>query len=62
MDAHFNNYSCWGSAWPLPSGEVELSLVNKRIGVLDETQPWASVPNPLDARNNAARKDCQYRW
>jgi len=34
-------------------------LVNKRIGVLDPSKPFAVLPHPLDASDYAQGKECQ---
>jgi hypothetical protein len=59
---HFNNYSCSKFAWPLPSRAYEVLFVNKRIGIVDETDAKPLFPNPLDAPNAPHLKDCQAVW
>jgi hypothetical protein len=57
---HFNNQACAPLRHsPLPSGAYQVLFVNKRIGVIDPTKPFATLPHPLDAPDYALGGDCQ---
>jgi hypothetical protein len=62
VNVHFNNYACMWWSKPFPALAFEILMVNKRLGVLDTSNPWAAYPNPLDAPNKSSRKDCQEAW
>jgi hypothetical protein len=55
---HFNNFACAEGFDPFPVWAYEVLLVNKRIGIVDETRP-VTLPHPLDAPNNSTVPDCQ---
>jgi hypothetical protein len=59
---HFNNNSCSKFEWPFPSSAYEVLFVNKRIGIVDETDGKPLFQNPLDAPNTPHLKDCQAAW
>jgi hypothetical protein len=54
---HYNNVSCAKGLDPFPVWAYEALLVNKRIGVVDESGT-VSLPHPLDALNNPELPDC----
>jgi hypothetical protein len=58
-NVHFNNAACMWWSKPFPGLAYEVLFVNKRLGVLDTANPWASHPNALDAVNYPAGRDCQ---
>ena len=55
---HFNNYSCESAIEPFPAWAYEVTLVSKRLAVVDPGGK-APVPNALDAPNHPAAPDCQ---
>jgi len=57
---HFNNASCAEGLDPFPVWAYEALLVNKRIGIVDETQS-VTLPHPLDALNNPTLPGCAPR-
>jgi hypothetical protein len=59
VNVHFNNNGCRWWSKPFPSFVYEVLMVNKRLAVLDTTNPEAVHPNPLDATNTPSRSDCQ---
>jgi hypothetical protein len=61
-NVHFNNYACMWWSKPFPALAFEILMVNKRLGVLDDTNRWAVYPNPLDTPNEPSRRDCQEAW
>lgn len=57
---HYNNQNCAPLRYsPLPSGAYQVLFVNKRIGALDRSKPFAALPHPLDAPDYALGKECQ---
>jgi hypothetical protein len=60
-NVHFNNFACTWWCRPLPAVAFEVLLVNKRLGVLDQANPWGVHPNPLDTPNDPSEADCQAR-
>jgi hypothetical protein len=62
VNVHFNNYACMWWSGPFPALAYEVLMVNKRLGVLDTANPWATHPNPLDKPNKPSKKDCQSAW
>jgi hypothetical protein len=59
VSVHFNNYACSKKAQPFPSIAYQVLFVNKRLGVLDPSQPGRVPGSPPDAPDNPARPDCQ---
>jgi hypothetical protein len=55
---HFNNFACAEGLDPFPVWAYEVLLVNKRIGIVDETRS-VTLPHPHDAPNNPTVPDCQ---
>ena len=56
---HANNHACSSGLAPFTAWANEVLLVNKRIGVPDTSGGLPVLPNPLDAPNAAAVRDCQ---
>ena len=57
---HYNNQDCAPLRYsPLPSGAYQVLFVNKRVGVLDPSKPFATLPHPLDASDYPVGKECQ---
>lgn len=59
---HFNNHSCSIFKRPFPARVYEVLFVNKKIGIVDETDAIPLLPNPLDAPNDPHSGDCQAEW
>ena len=59
VSVHFNNYACSTSARPFPSIAYQVLFVNKRLGVLDPSQPGRVPGSPPDAPDNPGKPDCQ---
>jgi hypothetical protein len=59
VNLHFNNWVCARRVEPLPAWAFQVLLVNKRLGVLDESAPTPAPPSPLNAPDNPDRPDCQ---
>jgi hypothetical protein len=55
---HANNNACNRRLAPITSWANEVLFVNKRVGVLDSSGGAPTLPNPLDAPNTAAKRDC----
>jgi hypothetical protein len=56
---HFNNFACTrGLDMPFPSFAVQVLMVNKKVGILDEGKRPV-LPNPLDEKDNPKAPDCQ---
>lgn len=57
---HYNNNACSPVKYaPLPAGVFQVLFVNKRIGVLDPSKPFAVLPSPLDAPDYPLGHECQ---
>jgi hypothetical protein len=56
---HANNNACDRHLTPFTSWANEVLLVNKSVGVLDASGGAPALPNPLDAQNTLAKRDCQ---
>ena len=59
---HYNNQSCSVRFKPLPAWAYQVLFVNKRIGIVDPSNPSATLPHPLDAPDDALGRDCQEAW
>jgi hypothetical protein len=56
---HFNNHACTkGLDTPFPSSVFQVLLVNKKVGILDESGKPV-LPNPLDEKDSPELPDCQ---
>lgn len=59
---HANNNACDKELAPFSAWANEALLVNKRIGIPDNSSERPRLPDRLDAPNNPALRDCQPRF
>jgi hypothetical protein len=59
VNLHFNNHACHPLYEPLPAWAFQVLLVNKRLGVLDQSAPMPAPVSALNAPDNPAAPDCQ---
>ena len=59
VNLHFNNAACKSRSAPLPAWAFQVLLVNKRLGVLDESAPTPAPMSALNAPDNPKKPDCQ---
>jgi hypothetical protein len=55
---HFNNHACLPGVAPFPAWAYEVTMVNKRLAIVDPAGVVTS-PSPLDAPNSPLSRDCQ---
>ena len=56
---YFNNHACSPDAAPLPAWAYQVLFVNKRIGVVDASEPGTPLPSPQNMPDNPQMPDCQ---
>ncbi len=59
VNLHFNNYRCSQMLEPLAAWVYQVLLVNKRLGVLDESATKPAPMSELNAPDNLQAPDCQ---
>ena len=59
VNLHFNNHACTPSVEPLPAAAFQVLLVNKRLGILDESAPTPAPMSALNAPDHPGVPDCQ---
>jgi hypothetical protein len=56
---YFNNHACSPDAAPLPASAYQVLFVNKRIGVVDASEPGTPLPSPQNMPDDPQMPDCQ---
>jgi hypothetical protein len=57
-NVYFNNNSCSPALEPLPASVYQVLFVNRKLGVVDETEP-TPLPSLQNERDNSSLPDCQ---
>ena len=56
---YFNNHACATDTTPLPAWVYQVLFVNKRLGVLDTSDPRTPLPSPQNKPGDPSLPDCQ---
>ena len=59
VNLHFNNFACAQRMEPLPAWAFQVLLVNKRLGIIDESAPTPTPMSALNAPDHPGKPDCQ---